>query len=188
VLLPDVVAVGAHPDDALLEAGGVLAKLAAAGHTVTILCLTSGELGGARLAREAEEIEAARRIGAATLFGRLEDGNVAQRDAINVISDCIRQLRPAMVFAHDPSDTHQDHVTVSRAATVACRMVENLFFYEGPSTVAFGPNAVIDVSDAWFKKTEALAAYSTQIKAQFNGVDACRRRLPGVAAARRLAM
>ncbi len=162
----DVVAVGAHPDDVILGAGGFLAKLSAAGHAVTLLCLTSGELGGSGRIREAEEVEAARCIGASVSFGRLEDGNITRRDAIEVISDCIRRLRPAMVFAHDPNDTHQDHVNVGRAATVASRTVENLFFYEGPSTIAFRPNSAIDVSDAWATKTQALAAYATQIEAR----------------------
>jgi hypothetical protein len=40
-----VVCVGGHPDDPESGCGGTLAKLAAAGHEVTIIYLTTGEAG-----------------------------------------------------------------------------------------------------------------------------------------------
>ena len=161
-----VLAVGAHPDDIILGIGGALAQVAAAGYDVTFLSLTSGELGGNAAEREREELEAARCLGASVVFGRLADGNVSQRDAIDIISGCVRRLQPAMVFAHDPKDTHQDHVHTGNAAIVACRMTANLFFYEGPSSVAFEPTTVLDVSDVWHRKLQALAAYKSQMEAR----------------------
>jgi two-component system response regulator HydG len=161
-----VLAVGAHPDDIVLGIGGSLVHFGSAGFDVTFLCLTSGELGGNATDREHEEIEAARSLGASVLFGRLEDGNISQREAIGLIADCVRRLRPTMVFAHDPSDTHQDHVHTGHAATVACRMVPNLFFYEGPSSVAFEPTTVLDVSAVWHRKLQALSAYKSQMDAR----------------------
>ncbi|HQN02021.1 MAG TPA: PIG-L family deacetylase, partial [Candidatus Hydrogenedentes bacterium] len=41
----DVLAIGAHPDDAELGCGGILAKLARRGNRVALLDLTKGELG-----------------------------------------------------------------------------------------------------------------------------------------------
>ena len=166
MLSRSVLAIGAHPDDVVLGIGGTLAGLAANGYDVTVLTLTSGELGGLAAEREDEETEALRRLGASAVFGRLEDGNVSQRDAIALVSECVRRLRPAMVFAHDPKDTHQDHVNAGRAATVACRMTANLFFYEGPSSVAFEPTTVRPVSDVWHRKLHALAAYGSQMDAR----------------------
>ena len=40
-----IVCVGGHPDDPESGCGGTLAKLAAAGHEVTIIYLTKGEAG-----------------------------------------------------------------------------------------------------------------------------------------------
>ncbi|HEX2162954.1 MAG TPA: PIG-L family deacetylase, partial [Thermoanaerobaculia bacterium] len=58
----DVLAVGAHPDDAELGCGGTLAKLAAAGRRVGILHLTGGESGtrGSAEGRRREAEAAAR--------------------------------------------------------------------------------------------------------------------------------
>ncbi|MBD5634110.1 MAG: PIG-L family deacetylase [Candidatus Eremiobacteraeota bacterium] len=161
-----VLAVGAHPDDVVLGIGGALVQLADSGYDVPVLSLTSGELGGQAPEREVEDTEAVRRLGATAIFGRLEDGNVTQRDAIRLISECVRQLAPAMVFAHDPKDTHQDHVNAGRAATVACRTAANLFFYEGPSSVAFEPTTCINVDDVWLRKLHALDAYRSQMDAR----------------------
>jgi LmbE family N-acetylglucosaminyl deacetylase len=41
----NIICVGGHPDDPESGCGGTLAKLAAAGHTVTIIYLTTGEAG-----------------------------------------------------------------------------------------------------------------------------------------------
>jgi two-component system response regulator HydG len=166
VLSRSVLAVGAHPDDVVLGIGGALVQLSEAGYDVTVLSLTSGELGGRAAEREDEEVEAVRRLGATTVLGRLEDGNVSQRDAIRLISDCMRRLEPAMVFAHDPKDTHQDHVNAGRAATVACRTAANLFFYEGPSSVAFEPTTCVTIDDVWLRKLHALDAYRSQMDAR----------------------
>jgi LmbE family N-acetylglucosaminyl deacetylase len=88
------------------------------------------------------------------------------RNVMPYVSDCVRRLRPAMVFAHDPKDTHQDHVNAGRAATVACRTSANLFFYEGPSSVAFEPTSFVDVDDVWQRKLHALDAYRSQMDAR----------------------
>jgi len=39
----DIMAVGAHPDDVEIAAGGTLLKMRAAGHSVLICCATNGE-------------------------------------------------------------------------------------------------------------------------------------------------
>ncbi len=159
-----MLAVGAHPDDAVLGAGATLAAFARAGYEVTLLSITSGELAGLAEMREEEEREAATRLNASARFGRLADGGVSVRDAIGVISDHVSRIRPTLVFAHDPSDTHQDHVQVGSAALVACRSVPNLLFYEGPSSVRFEPTCVSNATSTWDRKMHALAAYQTQIQ------------------------
>jgi LmbE family N-acetylglucosaminyl deacetylase len=134
-----------------------------AGYEVTLLSITSGELGGDSILREAEEKEAADRLGASATFGYLADGSVTRREAIDVISSCVNRIRPSIVFAHDPSDTHQDHVNVAGAAMAACRNVPNVFLYEGPSSSGFQPTTVNNVSATWQRKLRALDAYATQM-------------------------
>ena len=65
----DVLAIGAHPDDAELGCGGTLALLAGQGRKVGILHLTRGEQGtrGTAEERRAEAEAAARALGAVAM-------------------------------------------------------------------------------------------------------------------------
>ena len=65
-----IIVIGAHPDDADIDAGGTAALWAAMGHEVKFLSLTNGDaghqhMGGGALAkrRRAEAQESARRLG-----------------------------------------------------------------------------------------------------------------------------
>src|SRR5271169_5790545 len=65
-----VIAIGAHPDDCDILAGGTGAKFAALGNKVKFLSVTNGDaghqtMGGGALAkrRRAEALESARRLG-----------------------------------------------------------------------------------------------------------------------------
>jgi LmbE family N-acetylglucosaminyl deacetylase len=155
--------VGAHPDDAVLGAGGVAALMVRTGTPVFILTATDGELGGDPKTRLAEETASARLLGVAVEFGHLPDTRLELRAAIKVIDTAVRRLRPFTVLVHYPDDTHQDHSCLGRAVVSACRFVPNLLFYEGPSTRNFCPSMVIDVSRVWEQKRRALLTHQSQI-------------------------
>lgn len=161
-----ILAIGAHPDDVVLGAGGVIATLTARGYAATILTLSSGELAGNPAVREREEQQAAEILGASVIFGRLTDGDFRQSQAMRVILDAVRISDPSMVFVHDPADTHQDHVTTANAAIASCRMLGNLLYYEGPSTTAFGPSCTMDISAGWSRKLEAIGMHESQLSAR----------------------
>ncbi len=75
-----VLAVGAHPDDVELGCGATLLRHAARGDEITILVMSSGDLGSIEgMSRRGEQDEAARRIGATLLWAGYDDGNVAGR-------------------------------------------------------------------------------------------------------------
>jgi LmbE family N-acetylglucosaminyl deacetylase len=157
-----VLAIGAHPDDVVLGVGGFLAALAGEGRRVVTLSLTSGELGGDPEQREHEDRLAAMRLGAAPAFARLPDGGVSRQAAFRAIESALAGLRPATVFVHDPRDSHPDHAQAGRAAIAAARAVPNVFFYEGPSSLAFAPQAAVDVHATWSCKLDALRIYDSQ--------------------------
>jgi LmbE family N-acetylglucosaminyl deacetylase len=172
-----ILAIGAHPDDVVLGIGGLLAKFSRAGFHVAVLSLSSGELSGVAELREAEEREAARRLGVAAEFARLPDGNIPVHGAIAAIDQMIRRFNPVVALSHSKYDTHQDHIATWEAAAVACRRVPTFLTYEGPSSVGFEPNVTLDVTKTWDKKLNALAAYTSQIseKPLLNWVDAVAR-------------
>jgi LmbE family N-acetylglucosaminyl deacetylase len=158
-----ILVFGAHPDDAVLGAGAFIAQCVHDGIKAKILTLSSGELAGTPIDREAEDRRAAKILGAEIAFSRLPDSAMTRPEVIRIIAAELKRTRdPLMVLAHDPDDEHQDHVTVGRAAAVACRGVANLLFYEGPSSDRFHAQCTTKCDDSWAQKMAAIASYESQ--------------------------
>lgn len=125
--------IAAHPDDIESWCAGTLGRMVDAGSTVDYLLLTSGDKGSddpnltnaqVGALREKEQRAAAERIGARWVEflghsdGELED-TLAMREQI---VRCLRQLRPDVVFTHDPARpyplyiSHRDHRIAGRVA------------------------------------------------------------------------
>jgi LmbE family N-acetylglucosaminyl deacetylase len=121
----------AHPDDESFFAAGTVARCAAEGVRVGLLCGTRGERGATGdlcsieelpRVREAELRDAARILGIDDLeILPFEDQKLARapmdevrRAAVRMI----RRLRPEVVFTFDPdgANQHTDHVAMSRFA------------------------------------------------------------------------
>lgn len=122
VAVPErVLAISAHPDDSELQAGGTLAKWAAAGCEVSIVVCTDGSKGtwdpAADLAelvatRQREQAEAAAALGATGTVGFCEwvDGELEHtRDNVRTLAGWIRKLRPQIVITHDPWKRYRLH-------------------------------------------------------------------------------
>ena len=176
----DVLAIGPHPDDADLGVGGTLLVHAARGMRVGILDLTRGELSsrGTVKERSAEAEESAKRLNLAVRENAgLPDGGVDNTDEQRrVVIPIIRRLRPRVILAPAPADRHPDH----RAAHA---LVRDANFFAGVSRIDTGdapyrtpemwyyhpyfetdetPAAVINISDQFERKLEALSAFRSQ--------------------------
>lgn len=127
-----------HPDDEAYSAGGTLAKAAAVGAEVYVLCATRGEAGqivtpglatpdtlGA--VRERELHDACAALGARPpLFLDYHDGTLSTVDlleAVGRIVRVIRRLRPHVVLTlgADGVYGHPDHVALHKLVTPAFR-------------------------------------------------------------------
>ena len=118
----DLLVIGAHPDDAEVHVGGLLALAARRGRKAAILDLTTGDLGtrGTPETRRMEAMEAARILGVERVIldlpdARFTEGN-AERDRI---IEVLRALRPAVLVLPHPEDHHPDHGRVFRLAREA---------------------------------------------------------------------
>lgn len=160
-----VLAVFAHPDDAEICAGGVLAKWAAAGREVHLLILTNGDRGSqdpsqdrgelaATRARETEE--AAEVLGLASVrIGSSSDSELENTEDVREgVVRRIREVRAQTVVACDPTAVffrgkyynHSDHRTSGFVALDAC--------YPGSGNPHFFPEQLDDletqdVFDLW---------------------------------------
>ncbi len=161
----NILAIGAHPDDIEFGCGGSLIKFVERGHSVFLLVMTKGGMGGSPETRVAEQIDSAAVIGATRIFwGGYEDTYLkGGKTLIEKIEDTIKQVSPTFIFCHFPDDTHQDHRHLARATVTATRYIRNVLYYEGPTTQNFNPQVYVDISEALEKKMRSLQAHASQI-------------------------
>lgn len=176
----DVLAIGAHPDDVELGCGATVAKLIGSGRRVGILHLTRGEAGtrGTPEERVAEAEAAGHVLGAAAVTfldcgdGRLRHG-IEEEDAL---IEQLRLFRPEIVLSPSPEDRHPDHGRAHRLVKDACfyaglrRRASSLGKPHRPAAVfsymqhdSFAPSFVVDVTEHWHQKIDALACYDSQL-------------------------
>src|SRR5208283_6226512 len=118
----DLLVIGAHPDDAEVHVGGMLALAARKGMRAAILDLTSGELGtrGSAAGRRAEAMAAAAILGVERSFLDLPDARFDQGETNRLkVMAKIRELRPEVLVLPAPEDRHPDHRRAFRLAREA---------------------------------------------------------------------
>jgi LmbE family N-acetylglucosaminyl deacetylase len=186
------LALGAHPDDVELQAGGTLAAWAGQGVHVELACFTAGEKGSpdpatdpAQLGqvRRAEATAAAAALGAAgpVQFLGAVDGELEVTMALRLaVARLVRTVRPDVVLGHDPWRRyllHPDHraaglLTVD--GVVAARdplyapdlTAEGLAAHRPHTVLLFGtdtPDELVEVTATIEAKLASLRAHASQI-------------------------
>lgn len=179
----DILAFAAHPDDVELSCAGTLMKHIAAGKKVGIVDLTQGELGsrGTIETRYSEAAEASKVMGIAQRVNlKMADGFFENNeDNKRLIIEQIRRFRPEVVLANAVTDRHPDHGRASKLVSEACflsglRKIETEL--EGAKQEYYRPKAVyhyiqdyyiepdfvVDVSEYYERKLEAIKCFKTQ--------------------------
>ncbi len=160
----NILAIGAHPDDIEFGCGGTLSKYSEKGHKVYMLVLSKGDKGGDSETRQEEQKNSTRILGAETLyFGNYKDTEIVQsQKLITEIEDFLKEIKPGFIFVHYHDDTHQDHRNLSNSTISATRYIQNVLFYEGPTTQNFTPNVFVNITSALDKKIKCLEAHVSQ--------------------------
>ena len=173
-----VLAFGAHPVDIELGCAGLLALCARRGQPAGAVDLTLGE-GASRGTveeRRREAAESAQLLGLAARENlglpdlHLED-TLANRERI---ADVIRKYRADIILAPSPQDRHPDHAAASAfitAGTFLARLPRIVTEHAPHSPVALlyyliheaiEPSFIVDISEVWEVKRQAVAAYRSQ--------------------------
>ena len=179
----DILAIGVHPDDVELSCAGVLLVEKLNGKKTGIIDLTQGELGtrGTAATRKQEAANAAK-ILQADVRENLEmaDGFFKNDEAHQrKIIVALRKYQPEIVLCNAPSDRHPDHGRSARLVTDAAflsglKKIETevngvsqeawrpKYVFNYIQDKLLNPDFVIDISEVFDKKLEAIKAYATQ--------------------------
>lgn len=171
-----IVCVGGHPDDPESGCGGTLALMAAQGHDVTIIYLTSGEAGipgksfaEAASIRTKEAIAACKILNAKPVFaGQVDSEGTVNNEWVKKIQQLISKEEPHIVFTHWPLDSHKDHQAASLLTIqswVRLGKKFELYFFEvctGDQTMGFKPTDYVDITSTKEQKKNAVFCHTSQ--------------------------
>ena len=186
--LPRILAIGAHPDDCDVKAGGCAVLWARAGCVVKFVSVTNGEAGHHECSGEAlvdrrrAEAAAAGRVAGIEYEvmdnpdGRLVPGLV-EREKLMCL---IREFRPDLILTHRPNDYHPDHRYTSQLVQDCsflvgvpniCPDVPRLevmpviayFSDQFQKPLPFKPDVVVDIDAAFDDKVRMLDCHISQV-------------------------
>ncbi len=177
----DVLAIGAHPDDCEISMGGTICVLKQRGYRVGICDLSSGEAGtyGSAEIRRQELQKASELLDLdVRVTLDLPDGHIrnSEENRLKVI-DVIRQHRPEIVFGFRADLLrHPDHyyagILVKECVFLAgLEKIQTTHAPHRPSSLIYftelllrdQADFVVDITDVWEKKIDAIRAYSSQV-------------------------
>ncbi len=167
-----VLAVGAHPDDLEVGAGGLLARLAAEGATVTMVIAS---IPNRYVVRRAEATAGAARLGArlrlpdAERESRVDD--VPMHELVARFERALAETQPDLVVVHGGRDGHEDHAVTHRAVLAALRRAPgDVLCYATRLPVGAAPpppTCVVDISASIDAKIAAIAEHASQFPRTF---------------------
>lgn len=180
----NILAFAAHPDDTELSCAGTLASQVAQGHKVGVVDFTRGEMG----TRGTVEIREQEAQASAQILKLSVRENLGFEDAFFVndkkhqleVARVIRKYQPDIILANAVSDRHPDHgraanLVVESSFIAGLRRIE-LFDEQGNALQPWRPRAVyhyiqsnyiqpdlvVDISQYWEKKMQAIKAFQSQ--------------------------
>lgn len=190
----DILAIGAHPDDVEISAGGTLLKMRKLGYSIALLAATDGEPTphGTREKRLKEAARAAEML--ATEYEILDMPNRYLVDSVQArvkIANVIRKHRPTVILCPGEIGFHPDHAAMSSivdAARFYAKFTKTdpdgnewphppwwtprqYYYFLGGAEEGVAPAFVVDISDYQDEKQRLLACYESQRQVDMDGLS-----------------
>lgn len=174
----DILVFGAHPDDIELGCGGTIIKEVQNGRKVGVIDLTRGELGtrGTATIRDKEAEKATEIMG--VLFREnmhFKDGFFKDDEEHKLaLIRKIREYQPDIIITNAISDRHPDHsrasqITIDAAFLSGLEKIDTDQHIWRPKAIYhyiqfnhLVPDVVIDISEQFDLKIQAIKSYKTQ--------------------------
>lgn len=177
----DVLAIGAHPDDAEIGMGASLIKFKKEGFKTGILDLTNGEPTpfGTPEKRKRESEKASEQLNL-DFRHTLDLPNRYLQDTIEArekVAGIIRKTRPHLLFFHHWEDAHPDHkaaIDICEAARFYCKLTKSniegepyyplkvFYFFSSHLRTREKPDFIVDISEEFDQKIEVIKCYKSQ--------------------------
>jgi len=164
----NIIVFSPHPDDAEVLVGGTIAKYAEKGHDVLIVVVT---IPNQEEKRKEESRESAAILGARLTILDLDPYELAfNRRLVQIFDDIMKDFPPDIIYTSWIHESHQDHVTVSKATIAAARKNAcSLYMYEqalpsGLTPYTFKAQAFVDISDTVETKIKSVLAHTSQVQ------------------------
>ncbi len=168
IMVNGVLAIVSHPDDEAFGCGGTLAKHVQTGVDTRVLCLTCNPVD------RRTEFDAATRVLDVEASIWMSDKVESSSDLIRKVADYIDECRPRAVLTHVPFDYHMEHKACYSVVKEAVEWAAHTTMYEDAwqverlllmevNTLIPRPSVLVDVSNSFTLKTEAIQRYTTQL-------------------------
>ena len=164
----NIIVFSPHPDDAEVLMGGTIAKYAEKGHDVLIVVVT---IPNQEEKRKEESRESTAILGARLTILDLDPYELAfNRRLVQIFDDIMKDFPPDIIYTSWIHESHQDHVTVSKATTAAARKNAcSLYMYEqalpsGLTPYTFKAQTFVDISDTVETKIKSVLAHTSQVQ------------------------
>ena len=150
----NILCIVAHPDDEALGVGGSLIKHTEVGDKVNVIIFSDGE--GAKQQKNKNP----NRLNAAKKWSEIANCNlykifnypdqkldsIPQIEMVEKIEKILEEIKPNIVYIHNPTDINKDHQVISEACLVALRPMKfantlpEIRAFETPSSTEQAPN------------------------------------------------
>jgi LmbE family N-acetylglucosaminyl deacetylase len=163
-----VLAIGAHPDDLEIGAGGTLAQIVRHGGRVVMAAVTIPNMLEQRIieARAAADILGAQlEVLERERCCRVED--LSTYELVEQIDGLIRKYEPVALFTHSAHEVHYDHILVHRAVLSSLRLRPMDVYLMQPTSCkpvlhAWQARIWVDIGETLETKIRAIAAHESQ--------------------------
>lgn len=166
-----------HPDDEVFGCGGAILRHREAGVPVQVIVISDGAYGAkdevtrGELAktREQESQQAARILKCTPpIFWNYKDRGISYcEELIDRIKAAILETKADLIYTPSLLEMHPDHRAVAMATLEAIRRLNTgirIAMYE--IGIPIRPNLLVDITDVWLQKAQAMACFKSQLKIQ----------------------
>jgi len=176
----NIVVFGAHSDDFVIGAGGMIAKYAREGNKIVSIVFSYGESSHPWLKKKViqkmrlnEALDASRMLGCKTYVFDLKEFNFLEeyktKELEPKILALLNKIKPAKIFTHSNEDPHPDH---KAAHQLTLMIYEQLYSKPKPELYIFSiwnpvsfrsyPALYVNISKTFSLKLRALKTFRSQ--------------------------